>query len=69
MTLRVAGAQVNLVVGDITGNEQVIRDAIERAESAEADVLLLPELAVSGYPPEDLVLRKDFVEELSLIHI
>lgn len=63
MTLRVAGAQVNLVVGDITGNEQVIRDAIERAESAEADVLLLPELAVSGYPPEDLVLRKDFVEE------
>lgn len=63
MTLRVAGAQVNLTVGDIAGNSQLIRDAIEQAEDARADVLLLPELAVSGYPPEDLVLRRDFVEE------
>lgn len=63
MTLRIAGAQVNLIVGDIDGNERVIADAIDRAESADADVILLPELAVSGYPPEDLVLRSDFVQE------
>jgi NAD+ synthase (glutamine-hydrolysing) len=63
MTLRVAGAQVNLIVGDIAGNERMIADAIDRAESADADVILLPELAVSGYPPEDLVLRADFVQE------
>lgn len=62
MTLRVAAAQVNLTVGDIDGNEQIIGDAIERAEAAGADVLMLPELAVAGYPPEDLVLRRDFVE-------
>ena len=63
MTLRVAGAQVNLIVGDVAGNERVIAEAIDRAEAAEADVILLPELAVSGYPPEDLVLRADFVQE------
>ena len=63
MTLRVAGAQLNLIVGDILGNERVIADSIDRAESAGADVILFPELAVSGYPPEDLVLRTDFVEE------
>lgn len=62
MTLRVAAAQVNLTVGDIGGNERAIGEAIERAEAAGADVLMLPELAVSGYPPEDLVLRRDFVE-------
>ena len=63
MTIRVAGAQVNLTVGDIGGNSKIIGDAIDRAEDASADVLLVPELAVSGYPPEDLVLRRDFVEE------
>lgn len=62
MTLRVAGAQLNLLVGDIPGNEEAIADAIRRAEEAHADVVLLPELAVSGYPPEDLALRRDFVE-------
>jgi NAD+ synthase (glutamine-hydrolysing) len=62
MGLRVAGAQVNLTVGDITGNEERIAAAMARASEAGADVLLLPELAISGYPPEDLVLRRDFVE-------
>ena len=62
MALRVAGAQLNLTVGDITGNEELIGSAIGRASEAGADVLLLPELAISGYPPEDLVLRHDFVE-------
>ena len=62
MSLKVAGAQLNLTVGDIAGNEQRIAGVMERAESEGADVLLLPELAIPGYPPEDLVLRRDFVE-------
>ena len=62
MPVRVAGAQINLVVGDITGNEKRILDAMAWAESEAADVLLLPELAINGYPPEDLVLRDDFVD-------
>lgn len=62
MPLRIAGAQFNLEVGDIGSNEARIRGAIERATDAGADVLLLPELAINGYPPEDLVLRRDFVD-------
>jgi NAD+ synthase (glutamine-hydrolysing) len=61
MPLRVAGAQLNLCVGDIPGNERRIAGAIDWAEGEHADVLLLPELAINGYPPEDLVLRDDFV--------
>ncbi len=61
MTFRVAGAQLNLHVGDIRGNEELIADAIARAEAEKADILLTPELALTGYPPEDLVNRTDFV--------
>jgi len=61
--LRIAGAQVNVVVGDIDGNLRIILEAMERAEAAEADVLLLPELAITGYPPEDLLLRRSFIDE------
>lgn len=62
MALRVAGAQINTTVGDLTGNEALIADAMDRAVAERADVLLVPELAVTGYPPEDLVLRRDFVD-------
>jgi NAD+ synthase (glutamine-hydrolysing) len=62
-TLRVAGAQLDLIVGDVSGNEARILDAMEWAESVDADLLLLPELAICGYPPEDLVLRDGFVEQ------
>ncbi len=61
--MRVAGAQVNLRVGDLDGNEKLIADCMTWAEGEAADVLLLPELAVTGYPPEDLVLRMAFVED------
>ena len=61
--MRIAGAQVNLVVGDIDGNVRVILEAMGRAEEADADVLLLPELAVTGYPPEDLLLRRSFIDQ------
>jgi NAD+ synthase (glutamine-hydrolysing) len=63
MSLRVAGAQLNLTVGDLEGNEARIADAMDWAEAEGADVLLLPELAVTGYPPEDLVIRPSFVDD------
>ncbi|VAV96950.1 NAD synthetase / Glutamine amidotransferase chain of NAD synthetase, partial [hydrothermal vent metagenome] len=61
-SIRIAGAQLDLVVGDLDGNERKILDAMDWADRQAADVLLLPELAVSGYPPEDLVLRDGFVD-------
>ena len=61
--LRVAGAQIDLTVGDFPGNEAKIREAMDWAAAQEADVLLVPELAITGYPPEDLVLRDGFVAE------
>ena len=60
--MRVAGAQINLRVGDLDYNEARIAESMRWAESHAADVLLLPELAVSGYPPEDLVMRDGFVD-------
>lgn len=63
MSLRVAGAQLNLTVGDLAGNEARIAEAMDWAEAEGADVLLLPELAVTGYPPEDLVIRPSFVDD------
>ncbi len=60
--MRIAGAQLNLAVGDLDGNEALIAGAMDWAESAGADVLLLPELAIPGYPPEDLIHRSGFVE-------
>ncbi len=61
--IRVAGAQINLTVGDLAGNEIKILAAMEQAESAGADVVLFPELAITGYPPEDLLIRQDFVAD------
>jgi NAD+ synthase (glutamine-hydrolysing) len=51
------------VVGDIKGNESRILETMAWADDQDADVLLLPELAINGYPPEDLVHRHDFVED------
>ena len=61
-TIRVAGAQINLRVGDLEYNENRILEAMDWAEPNDADVLLLPELAIAGYPPEDLVMREGFVD-------
>ena len=60
--IRVAGAQMDLTVGDLDGNVERILAAMAWAEELQADVLLLPELAVTGYPPEDLLLRRRFIE-------
>ena len=67
--LRVACAQINLTVGDLPGNAARLVEAMAWAEEVQADVLLTPELAISGYPPEDLVLRDGFVtENIATLH-
>jgi NAD+ synthase (glutamine-hydrolysing) len=59
--LRVALAQVNSRVGDIEGNARKIREWIARARDEGAELVLFPELAVTGYPPEDLLLKEHFL--------
>jgi len=59
--MRLALAQINPVVGDLDGNRDRILSSIDEARRAQADLVLLPELAVTGYPPEDLLLRPGFV--------
>jgi NAD+ synthase (glutamine-hydrolysing) len=59
--LRIALAQLNAVVGDLEGNRAKILQAIGDARAAGADLVLVPELAVTGYPPEDLLLRPGFL--------
>jgi NAD+ synthase (glutamine-hydrolysing) len=59
--MRIALAQLNVVVGDLEGNVERIGTAIAEARGAGADLVVLPELAVTGYPPEDLLLRPGFV--------
>ena len=62
-SIRVACAQLNLRVGNIDVNADSILAAMAWAEGHDADVLLLPELAITGYPPEDLLLRPRFVDD------
>ncbi|HEX6702397.1 MAG TPA: NAD+ synthase [Gaiellaceae bacterium] len=59
--MRLALAQINTVVGDLDGNRDRIVRRLEEAKDARADLVLFPELAVTGYPPEDLLLRPGFV--------
>jgi len=61
--MKVALAQLNTTVGDVTGNEAKILAAYQRAVAADADLVLCPELAITGYPPRDLVLRRSLVEQ------
>ena len=59
--MRIALAQLDCVVGDLAGNRAKIVRGIEEARAAGADLVLFPELATTGYPPEDLLLRPRFV--------
>jgi NAD+ synthase (glutamine-hydrolysing) len=59
--MRLALAQINSVVGDLDGNAARVVEWLERSREANADLVLFPELVVTGYPPEDLLLRPGFV--------
>src|SRR5919201_2008430 len=59
--MRLALAQINPIVGDLDGNRALILDRLEEAKRNGADLVVFPELAVTGYPPEDLLLRPGFV--------
>ena len=59
--MRLALAQINSVVGDVDGNAAKIVEWLEHARGANVDLVLFPELVVTGYPPEDLLLRPGFV--------
>ena len=61
--MRVALAQINTTVGDIEGNVGKMTEALEKAVDAGAELVAFPELAVTGYPPEDLLMRSSFIEE------
>lgn len=61
--LRVAACQINPTVGDLDGNVAKIVDYLAQAEEAGADVAVFPELSITGYPPEDLVLKPGFVDD------
>ncbi len=62
-SLRVASAQINTTVGDIDGNCDLILGAVEEARSTGCDIIAFPELCVTGYPPEDLLLSERFIRE------
>jgi NAD+ synthase (glutamine-hydrolysing) len=61
--VRIALAQVDTTVGDLPGNVDLLSAWASRATEADADVVVFPELAITGYPPEDLVLRPSFVDD------
>ena len=63
LSLRVALAQINPTVGDLEGNTAKIIDYVDRAREAGAAVVAFPELALTGYPPEDLLLKPQFIQE------
>jgi NAD+ synthase (glutamine-hydrolysing) len=62
-SLRIALAQINPTVGDFEGNVSKIIDYVKKARAAAADVVAFPELALTGYPPEDLLLKTQFIED------
>src|SRR3989344_5980609 len=59
--MKIAVAQINPTVGDITGNTHQIIDAINRAKKKPVDLVIFPELSIIGYPPKDLLLKKSFI--------
>lgn len=62
--MKILAAQLNFTIGDFSGNTQKIISALASARDKGADIVLFPELALCGYPPEDLLLHHDFVDEV-----
>ena len=60
-TIRITGAQCSFSVGAIQENKETILNCFEEAESVESDIVIFPELAITGYPPEDLLLCESFI--------
>ena len=61
--LRIVCAQINCTVGDLDGNCKKILEYIHRARRLEVDIVSFPELAITGYPPEDLLLKPKFITD------
>src|SRR5574340_509520 len=62
-SLRVALAQINSTVGDLAGNSKKILRYVQKAARYNADIVAFPELALTGYPPEDLILKPQFIAD------
>ena len=62
ISLRLALAQVNGLVGGFKANAEMVKSACAKARKVGADIVLFPELTLTGYPPEDLLLKKSFIE-------
>ncbi|HLD82759.1 MAG TPA: nitrilase-related carbon-nitrogen hydrolase, partial [Candidatus Omnitrophota bacterium] len=62
-TLRLAIAQINCTVGDLESNSQKINQYIQRSKGFGVDIISFPELALTGYPPEDLLLKAKFIQD------
>jgi len=63
MVIRLGLAQIDITVGDINGNVEKVLTYIDMAKKNDVDILVFPELTITGYPPEDLLLRLDFIRE------
>jgi NAD+ synthase (glutamine-hydrolysing) len=61
MNVRLGLAQINTTVGDLDGNRKKILEYLERARAEGVDLIAFPELTLTGYPPEDLLFRSDFL--------
>ncbi|MDD5246882.1 MAG: NAD+ synthase, partial [Candidatus Omnitrophica bacterium] len=61
--IRIALAQINSTVGDLEGNLQKMLSFLHDAEAACSDIVVFPELALTGYPPEDLLLKPKFISD------
>ena len=61
--LRIAMAQINTTVGDYSGNTHKILETMNSARSLGVDLITFPELAICGYPPEDLLFKPQFIDE------
>ena len=61
--LRIGLAQMNSTVGDLSKNTERIKQFMVQAKDAHVDLLALPELAVTGYPPEDLLFKRQFLQD------
>ena len=64
--MKITIAQINPIIGDLTGNTQKILEAANKAASEKTNLLLTPELSLCGYPPRDLLLKPDFLEAMGI---